>query len=313
MHTVSKPIKISGIGMHSGLPANMVIKPYDKPGIFFKRTDLKSELISARYNKVGESKLQNTTVGDPNGAHVQTIEHLMAAFYIMGIDAALVEMNGPEMPILDGSAKQFCEMLGRNSKFEIRNSKKIIIKKEIIARRIEIIRQMPFATRMAFLINNFIKGRKSDGFVRLSPDNRGMVVDATLVYPDKIIGRQSAEFISDGTAKSHNDFIKNFAAARTFGSLHEWEWLKKRGMGRGANENNVIALNESGDGTLNPLRWADEFVRHKIIDILGDMYTSGGRIVGRVESYKGSHALNNLALRKLFADPENYEVIETEK
>ena len=107
-----------------------------------------------------------------------------------------------------------------------------------------------------------------------------------------------------------DNFIKNIAAARTFGKYSEWEYLKAHGMGRGADETNVIALNDSGEGTLNDLKWSDEFVRHKIIDAIGDMYTSGGMICGDLESYKGSHALNNIVLRKLFSNPDNYDIID---
>ena len=112
--------------------------------------------------------------------------------------------------------------------------------------------------------------------------------------------------------KSINDFIKNFARARTFGKFSEWEYLKKRGMGRGANLGNVIALNDAGDGTLNATHWDDEFVRHKIVDAVGDMFTSGGFVVAKMESYKGSHALNNLVLKKLFSNPDNYDIIDAE-
>jgi UDP-3-O-[3-hydroxymyristoyl] N-acetylglucosamine deacetylase len=310
MNTVALDIKISGVGIHSGAPVDIVVKPSKTPGIFFKRTDLDGSMIPAAYDNVSSAVLQNTTIGDCPDC-VQTIEHLMAALFIARIDSAIVEINGPEVPIVDGSAKNFVKIFKNikktGSKGEI---KKIIIKKEIVATRREIINKMPFFQRIVFLLNNFIKGRKSNGFVRLSPDGRGLVIDATLDYPDKIIQRQRAEFIFDGSEKAREDFIKNFAAARTFGSIREWEWLKRRGMGRGANENNVIALNKKGDGTLNRLQCPDEFVRHKIIDILGDMALSGGLIVGRLESYKGSHGLNNLALRKLFSDPDNY-VIKT--
>jgi UDP-3-O-[3-hydroxymyristoyl] N-acetylglucosamine deacetylase len=164
--------------------------------------------------------------------------------------------------------------------------------------------------RLKIWFFNKISGRKSDGFVKLSPNNgKGLEIDATLVYPEKIIGKQSCSYLFDGTKKSIQDFIKNFARARTFGKYSEWEYLKKRGMGRGANENNVIALNDAGDGTLNKLIWPDEFVRHKIIDVIGDMFTSGGIVCGKLESYKGSHALNNLVLKKLFSDKENYDII----
>ncbi len=130
-----------------------------------------------------------------------------------------------------------------------------------------------------------------------------------MIYPEKIIGAQTYEYSFFAKKKSYNEFVKNIARARTFGKFSEWEYLKKHGMGRGANENNVIALNDTGDGTLNKLNWSDEFVRHKIIDAIGDMFTSGGFVVGNLESYKGSHALNNLVLKKLFSDSDNYDII----
>ena len=126
----------------------------------------------------------------------------------------------------------------------------------------------------------------------------------------KIIGKQSFEYSFNGTKKSIDDFIKNIARARTCGKYSEWEYLKARGMGRGADETNVIALNDAGDGTINELNWPDEFVRHKIIDAIGDMFTAGGMICGKLESYKGSHALNNIVLKKLFSDPSNYDIVE---
>jgi UDP-3-O-[3-hydroxymyristoyl] N-acetylglucosamine deacetylase len=162
-----------------------------------------------------------------------------------------------------------------------------------------------------FLFNNFLLGRRSDGYVKLLPDNRGLVIDATLDYPYKVIGKQSTEFVFDydDVVQSRKRFVDNIARSRTFGTLKEWEWLKRHGMGRGANENNVIAISANGDTVLNKLYYRDEFVRHKIIDAIGDLYLSGGRIVGRLESYKGSHAMNNLALRKLFSDPANYDIV----
>lgn len=170
---------------------------------------------------------------------------------------------------------------------------------------------MPPIARMLLWFHNVrLGGRKEDGFVKLAPGNRGLDISATLDYPDKIIGKQSFEYLYDGTDKARKFFLKNIARARTFGKYSEWEYLKARGMGRGADETNVIALNKDGDGTINKLIWADEFVRHKIIDALGDMYTSGGFIIGKMETYKGSHGLNNLVLKKLFSDPSNYDIID---
>ena len=310
MTSLIKKIKISGVGIHSGLPVNMVIKPSKKPGIFFQRIDIKgSKLIPARFDNVGETLMRNTTIGDKNGAPVQTIEHLMAALFICGIDSAIIEIDGPETPILDGSAYEFINNL-KDAVDKKTDMKKIIVKKTIIARRNELVKTMPFWKKIKTIILNHTIWRRGNGYVKISPNENGLLVDATLVYGDKIIGTQSYSCLLDGTKKSLNKFIKDISKSRTFGKYSEWEWLKAHGMGRGANENNVIALNDAGDGTLNKLHCPDEFVRHKIIDAVGDMFTSGGFIYGHLESYKGSHALNNLVLRKLFADKSNYEIVE---
>ena len=310
MKSLSKKIKISGIGIHSGLPVNMVIKPSKKPGIFFKRTDLSgSDLIPAKYDNVSETLMRNTTIGDKNGAHVQTIEHLMASFFVMGIDSAIVEIDGAETPILDGSAYEFIKAF-KEATDSKSNIKKIIVKKTIIARRNELVKTMPFWKKIKTIILNHTIWRSGNGYVKLSPNDKGLLIDATLVYKDKIIGTQSYSCLLDGTKKSADKFIKDISKSRTFGKYSEWEWLKAHGMGHGANEHNVIALNDAGDGVLNKLYYKDEFVRHKIIDAVGDMFTSGGFICGHLESYKGSHALNNFVLRKLFSDKSNYEIVE---
>lgn len=310
MKSINKKIKISGVGIHSGLPVNMVIKPSKKPGIFFKRTDLpESDLIPAKYDNVGETLMRNTTIGDKNGAHVQTIEHLMAALFISGIDSAVIDIDGPETPILDGSAYEFINAF-KNATDSKSNIKKIIVKKTIVAHRNELVKTMPLLKKIKTIILNHTIWRGGNGYVKLSPNDNGLLIDATLVYKDKIIGTQSYTCLLDGTKKTADKFIKDISKSRTFGKYSEWEYLKAHGMGRGANENNVIALNDAGDGVLNKLYYKDEFVRHKIIDAVGDMFTSGGFIYGHLESYKGSHALNNLVLRKLFSDKSNYEIVE---
>jgi len=309
MTSITKKIKISGVGIHSGLPVNLVVCPSKKSGIFFKRVDIKnSDLIPAKYDNVGETLMRNTTIGDRQGAHVQTIEHLMAALFLVGIDSAIIEIDGSETPILDGSAYEFIKLFEKNVSKKT-PMKKILVKKEIVARRNELALFMPFWKRIKTTILNHTIWRRGNGYVKLSPNKKGLLIDATLVYSDKIIGTQSYSCLLDGTKKSVDNFIKNISKSRTFGKYSEWEWLKAHGMGRGANEHNVIALNNDGNGTLNKLYYPDEFVRHKIIDAIGDMFTSGGFIYGTLESYKGSHALNNLVLRKLFSDKSNYEII----
>ncbi len=304
-----KSVKFSGVGIHSGVMTNVVVSLSKTPGIVFYRVDLPTpEPIPAVWDNVQNTGLMSTSIGTaPN--QVQTIEHFMAALFICGIDSAIVEIDGSEFPIMDGGAKSFIEILQPIANYKIK-PKKIIVKKEVMATRQEVIKKMPILKRLALWIHGKKTGRKEDGFVKLSPDARGFSMDVTLDYPDKIIGVQSVEFLFDGSIAARKDFIKNFSHTRTFGRIWEWEYLKKRGMGMGANENNVIAINETGDGVLNKLYSPDEFVRHKLIDALGDFYTSGGMIVGNLKSVKGSHALNNLVLQKLFADPSNYEIKE---
>ena len=309
MSTLSKKVKISGVGIHSGLPVNMVIKPSLRPGIFFKRIDMKgSDLIPATFDNVGETFMRNTTIGDKKGAHVQTVEHLMATFFVLGIDSAIVEIDNYETPIMDGSAFEFFNALekvvGKKTKM-----KKIIVKKTVIARRNELAKNLPFWKRVKTIILNHTIWRRGNGYVKLSPNENGLLIDATLVYDDKIIGTQSYSCLLDGTKKSVDNFVKNISRSRTFGKYSEWDYLKAHGMAHGANEKNVIVLNKDGDGTLNKLHYKDEFVRHKIIDAIGDMFTSTGFIYGHLESFKGSHALNNLVLRKLFSDKSNYEIV----
>lgn len=310
MTTVKKQVRLSGRGIHSGAPVSITVKPSDDGRIIFVRTDLDGARIPATFDNVGETRMRNTTVGNPAGAHVQTIEHLMAALFMAGIDSAVIEIDGPETPILDGSAAQFYNALalavGRRGEM-----RKIIVRRPVVAHAREITRTLPRAARFKLWLMNLITGRKNDGFVKLAPNGGGALeISARLIYREKIIGDQSFEYSFDGSAAAVETFVRDIARARTFGKYSEWEYLKARGMGRGADETNVIALNDGGDGTLNPVLWPDEFVRHKIIDAVGDMYTAGGWVAGRLESYKGSHALNNLVLKKLFSNPANYDIVE---
>lgn len=309
--TLKKIVKISGRGIHSGMPVNLVVRPSKQCGIYFKRTDIpNSEPVLAMFDNVGDTKMRNTTIGNPNGVHVQTVEHLMAALFMAGIDSAMVEIDGPETPILDGSAAKFYDAFV-NAGVVCGERRKVIVRRPVIAYAREIRRTLGFGTRIKLWIMEKLSGRKNDGYVKLVPGDNALEISATLVYPEKIIGRQTYSYVFRDDDKSVHDFVENIARARTFGKFSEWEYLKAHGMARGADETNVIALNNSGDGTLNDTIWPDEFVRHKIIDAIGDMYTSGGVVVGKLESYKGSHALNNLVLKKLFSNPANYDIIES--
>ncbi len=307
MATLKTKVEFSGVGVHSGAPVKMVVNPAKSGGIVFRRVDLPGQVdIPAQFDNVGTASQRNTTIGDVNGAHVQTIEHLMAALCICGITDAFIEIDGPETPILDGSALEFITAFQSAGIVGRGKMPWIIVKRPVVARHSEIKSQLPWFMRVI----NKITRRDVDRYVSLVPNNGvGLDITATLIYPEKIIGAQTVEYIFDGSKKAADKFIKEIARARTFGKYSEWEYLKSRGMGRGANETNVIALNDAGDGTLNELMCPDEFVRHKLIDAVGDMFTSGGMIVGKLTSYKGSHAMNNLVLKKLFSDTANYDII----
>ncbi|MBP9999183.1 MAG: UDP-3-O-[3-hydroxymyristoyl] N-acetylglucosamine deacetylase [Proteobacteria bacterium] len=311
MATFKEDIEFCGVGIHKGAPVRMVIHPRLIRGIVFNRVDLGKKIdISALYSNVGETKFRNTTIGDMDGQCVQTIEHLMAALMIVGVDGAVIEIDGPEVPILDGSAYQFLEKFLEVGVVGVK-PRRIVVKRPVVVYSREVKKNLPVFERLKFWFLNKLSGRKTDGFVSLSPnDGNGLKVSATLEYPEKIIGSQSFSYFFDGSKKSRDVFLKDVARARTFGKFSEWDYLKKHGMAHGANETNVIAVNKTGDGVLNGLFWHDEFVRHKVVDAVGDMWTSGGIIIGDLVSFKGSHALNNLVLRKLFSDPANYEIVE---
>jgi len=312
MTTVTKNVKISGVALHSGLPVNMVVKPSKKPGIFFKRVDIpNSELIPVTFDNINcDNFYRSTIVGDKKGVHVKTIEHFMASLFLLGIDSAIIEIDNKETPILDGSAFEFYKLL---EKFVSNKSKmkKIIVKKTIEIKRDDLAKQLPFWKRIKTLILNHLIFRVGDGYMRLSPWDKGLRIEAIIDYNNKIIGTQYYNCILDGTKTSVKDFVDNVSKSRTFGGYAEWVWTKKHGMALGANLDNTLVLNERQDATFNKAQYPDEFVRHKVIDIVGDMFTSGGFIYGRIESYKGSHALDNLLLRKLFSDKSNYEIVES--
>ncbi len=311
MSTIKQSVKISGHGIHSGLPVNMVINPSDTMGIFFRRVDLPtSKLIPARFDNVCDTKMRNTTIGDLNGAHVKTIEHVMAALFIAGVDSAIIDIDGPETPICDGSAVEFYNAIilaGVDGNI----TRRIVVKRPVVAYMREMRRTLPLFMRMRLFLFDLFSGRRADGYVKLSPANENILnINATLVYREKIIGNQTYSYSFDGSDAAKKDFVQNVARARTFGKFSEWEYLKSHGMARGANETNIIALNDNGDATLNKTFWPDEFVRHKIIDAIGDMFTSGGMIVGNMVSYKGSHGLNNFVLKKLFSNSDNYDIVD---
>ena len=279
--TIKKIVTFSGVALHSGLIVNLRIKPA-KPdfGIVFKRIDIKeNNLVYPNFANVSNTSL-NTTVQNEFGVSVSTIEHLMGALFGLGIDNALVEIDNEEVPILDGSAKQFIEkMLLAGIEVSQSPIKIIKIKKEI----------------------KFVDG---DRFISIKPSTLSLDIDFELKYKNKFIGNQRNK------VKVYEDDLTDIYNSRTYCLYEDIELIKKNGLAKGGSLENAIVVKDKE--ILNPegLRNEKEFVNHKILDCIGDLYTSGYRIVASIECSQGGHYLTNQLLRKVFSEKENFSIIE---
>lgn len=281
-HTLKAPFTVAGIGVHSGAPATLVVRPAPvATGISFVRTDVhdRPNLIPARWDKVTETRLC-TVLGNAAGVSVSTVEHLLSAFAALGVDNAVVEIDGPEIPIMDGSARCFVEAL----------------EKAGLSRQQQ--------RRRALRITQTVSVKDGDKEVFLSPA-AGQYFGFEIAFDNALIGRQKYTYSQHGQA-----YQRDIASARTFGFLHEVEQLRKMGLARGGSLDNAIVVD--GDKVLNPggLRFKNEFVRHKILDAIGDIYLAGLQIIGHYHGVRAGHAINNKALHALFACPEAYEIVE---
>ena len=283
--TINRDITFKGVGLHSGVNVTMTVKPA-KPnsGILFKRIDLKENNIIVPNIFNVSSAMFCTTISNEGGTSVSTIEHLMGALYGLGIDNALVEINNQEVPILDGSAKLFVEEI---SKVGIKNSdspiKIIKIKKKI----------------------EFMDGNKA---ISIEPSKISLDIDFELKYENEVIGTQR-NFV-----KVFESNLNDIYNSRTFCLYEDIKKLKEMGLAKGGNLGNAIVvknnevLNETG------LRNEKEFVNHKILDCMGDLYLAGYKIIGKIVCSQGGHKLTNQLLRKVFQNDENFSLIEiTEK
>ncbi len=279
--TVKKNISFSGISLHSGINVNVCIKPAEPNfGIVFKRIDLKlNNIIYPNFNNVTNTSL-NTTIENEFGAKVSTIEHLMGALFGLGVDNALIEIDNEEVPILDGSAKLFIEKI-ISSGLEVSNSPIKIIK-----------------------INKEIKYSHGDKFISIKPSALSLDIDFELKYNNSIIGNQRNK------VKVYEDDLRDIYNSRTYCLFEDIEMIKKNGLAKGGSLDNAIVV--KGEEILNSgsLRNNKEFVNHKILDCIGDLYTTGYRIVASVTCSQGGHYLTNQLLRKVFKDKENFSIIE---
>jgi UDP-3-O-[3-hydroxymyristoyl] N-acetylglucosamine deacetylase len=275
--TIAKSVKCTGVGIHSGKKVNLTIKPAPpNHGIKFIRKDLLNcPVISAHFNMVVDTSL--ATVIGYEGFIVSTIEHLMASFAGLSIDNALVEVDNYEMPIMDGSAGPFTSMIKSAG-----------------------IRELD-APRYFFVVKEPIELIEDGKMVGIYPFST-YKISCTIEYDHPLINRQSYS-----VELSDHVWEQDISKARTFGFLHEYEYLKQHGLARGVTLENVIAID--GNDIINEggLRYQDEFVRHKILDCIGDFSLLGMPILGHVVAKKAGHAFNHSFLKKFFAEKESWE------
>jgi UDP-3-O-[3-hydroxymyristoyl] N-acetylglucosamine deacetylase len=268
------PAICAGVGLHSGQRVRLSIRPAPAgSGVVFVRTDLAGDNhVKVSAEAVCQTRLC-TVIGNQAGATVATIEHLMAALAALNIDNAVVELDAPELPIMDGSALPFVQLLDRAG------------------------RRRQDAERRYIEILDTVEVWDGDKFARLSPAN-GFEVAFEIAFDTALIRRQRVELDVD-----ERSFREELADCRTFGFLHEVEALRAAGLARGGSMDNALVI--EGDRLLNPggLRRPDEFVRHKALDAVGDLYVLGAPIIGRFEGFKAGHALNNLVVRALIEQP----------
>ena len=274
-HTLRGPIAFDGVGLHSGQTMNCVLRPAPTgAGVSFVRTDLTGDnRIAASAEAVIRTQL-GTVIGNGAGAEVSTIEHLMAAFAALGVDNVVVELDGPELPIMDGSAQPFVRLIDRAG-----------LKRQAAPRRyIEVVEPI-----------EVVDGDKRAALV---PAER-FEMAFEIAFTSAAIGGQRIDIVLDEAA-----FRAELAESRTFGFLHEVEALRKAGLARGGSMDNCLVID--GDELMNPdgLRISDEFVRHKALDALGDLYLLGAPVIGRFEGVLAGHTLNNALARALLARPE---------
>ena len=279
--TIKDNISFRGVGLHTGLQANLTIKPAEpNTGIIFKRTDIKDNniIIPNLFNV--SSAFFCTTISNEHGVSVTTIEHLMGAFYGMGIDNALIEIDNKEVPILDGSAKMFVEAI---SNVGIKKSD-IPIKIIKIEKKIE-----------------FKDGQKT---ISIEPSKISLDIDFELKYENSLIGNQK------NSINVYEADLTDIYNSRTFCLFEDVKKLKEIGLAKGGSLDNAIVVKGNEVLNENGLRNDKEFVNHKILDCMGDLYLSGFKIIGKIICSQGGHKLTNQLLRKVFENKANYSLIE---
>ena len=279
--TIKNNVSFNGVALHSGLDVNICIKPAEPNfGIVFKRVDFKeNNLVYPNFMNVTNTSL-NTTIENEFGVKVSTIEHLMGALFGLGIDNALIEIDNEEVPILDGSAKEFIEKI-ISSGLEVSEAPIKIIK-----------------------INKEIKFTDGERFISIEPSTLSLDIDFELKYKNPIIGNQTNK------VKIFEDDLTDIYNSRTYCLFEDIELIKKNGLAKGGSLQNAIVVKDNE--ILNPegLRNDKEFVNHKILDCIGDLYTTGYRVIAKIKCSQGGHYLTNQLLRKVFENKDNFSILE---
>jgi len=277
--TLKRETTLVGLGLHSGRPARLVLRPATDGGIRFRRVDVtdRDNVIPARYDLVTDTTL-NTRLTNDAGVSVSTVEHLMAAFAGTGVTHAIVDIDGPEVPIMDGSALRFVQAILRVG-----------------------VRLLPGGLRAIRVLKSVREEAEGGVFAELTPAP-ALTIAFEIDFPDAAIGRQASEFsMVNGT------FVHELADCRTFCRRAEVEMMQRHGLALGGSLDNAVVV--EGADVLNPggLRRADEFVRHKMLDALGDLSLAGAPVIGAYRGVKAGHGVTNRLLRRLFATPGAWE------
>ena len=279
--TVKNSISFNGLGLHNGKSVELTINPSDpNTGIVFKRLDLKeNNLIYPNFKNVSNTSL-NTTISNEFGVKVSTIEHLMGALFGLGIDNALIEISNEEVPILDGSAKVFVEKI-LNVGFKVSSAPIKIIK-----------------------INKRVEFNDKNRTISIEPSKVSLDIDFELKYKNSLIGNQKNKI------NIYQDDLEDIFNSRTFCLFEDVEEIRKKGLAQGGSLENAIVVKDEKILNQESLRNSKEFVNHKILDCIGDLYTSGYRIIASIKCSQGGHFLTNKLLRKVFENKENFSIIE---
>ena len=276
--TIGKRVELVGIGLHKGVPVKMILEPLEaNSGIVFYRSDLGVTIPMSPQN-IGNTMM--ATVLSKGGAKISTIEHLLSAIYAYGIDNLKISVDNEEIPIMDGSAIGYCMLLDEGGIKELNANKKIMA------------------------IKKPIEVQDGEKFVRIEPSER-TVFDFKIKFNHPVIKEQGYKFIF-----SKQRYKEEIARARTFGFLQDVNKLRAQGLGLGGNLGNCIVLDENGILNKEGLRYKEEFVRHKILDAIGDMAILGMPLLGSYVSFAGSHKLNSLLTKKILEESDVYELIE---